>query len=1097
MKKQLYQWIKTNGIILINTGSLIGTTAVTGVLGFAYWWVAARLYSPQAVGLASAAISAMMLLGAICVLGLGTLLIGELPRRPGKRASLISAALILVGGVGACGGIVFALVAPLVSTDFQPLRASIGNILLFAVGVSLTAIVIVLDKAFIGLLQANLQLWRNTVFALAKLVLLILAGFLLLRVGETVYGTWAAGNLLSLIPLAGLAAVKGGKSVKAFMPDWKLLRQLGVPALEHHMLNLILQAPTTALPVLVTVLLSATVNAWFYVSWMLCGLVTTASYALTTVLYAINSTQTSELTRKLRVTLILALVTSLLANCLLQFGATEILGLFGPAYAQQASWSLRILSLGAFPMIIKDHYIAVSRIHSKMARVAFLVALGSLLELGVAALGARLGGLAGLSLGWVLAVYVEAVFMFPAVYKVAFPVHAPALPQVKQILTTNHEDKTFKHRLCTSCNTIVPTQAHFCSKCGEKLDKNIKTWFTLSFLGDVAGVLFPLCAIVIWSLSLPAVNIGRMTDLGLVSVLPASIIIALIILIVSYCVALNRPKLRVSVLLLHLVLLIFMLYGITTLVEEAPRFAIVYRHAGYAEYIMRTGTIDPYLDAYFNWSGFFILSAFLTPVAGYHDILGYAAWAPVFFNLIYLGPLYVILSTATTDKRIVWLGLLFFYLTNWIAQDYFSPQGFDFFLYLVIIAILLKWFKKPAPTMPRRPTRRRHRLGQLYGWLTAPDTLVTPVQPRQRRVLLASVVVIFALIIFSHPLTPFPMIMVVTALVVFGRITPRWLPILMGVMIAVWDIFMAQPYFAGHLAMLLSDVGQLQGALTSDVTSRVLDADPEHTFIGEMRLIMTLFIWGLAFVGGVFRLRRGYRDASYVLLAVVPFPLLLLQTYGGEMLLRIYFFTLPAMVFFAAALFYSVPAKNMLLSMKTGYRPASFARAEGSVSARRISLLMKVMVGVVSVVLLGGFLFTRYGNERMDYMTNAEVAGVHQLYNRAPKGSMLIAGWGGTPWQFQDFEQYDLYVLSDDLSDAVVTRNVGPVVQLIENKRPPRAYLIFTRSQKATAQIEGLPPGMLDQFEHALLTSRKFVLVYSNVDAQIFLFTGGGERGSP
>ena len=78
----------------------------------------------------------------------------------------------------------------------------------------------------------------------------------------------------------------------------------------------------------------------------------------------------------------------------------------------------------------------------------------------------------------------------------------------------------------------------------------------------------------------------------------------------------------------------------------------------------------------------------------------------------------------------------------------------------------------------------------------------------------------------------------------------------------------------------------------------VVDANPEHAFISKMRLIMTLFIWGLAFVGGVFRLRRGYRDASYVLLAVVPFPLLLVQTYGGEMLLRIYFFTLPAMVFF-------------------------------------------------------------------------------------------------------------------------------------------------------------------------------------------------------
>lgn len=428
--------------MLLNAGSLIGTTAVTGVLGFAYWWVAARLFLPQAVGLASAAISAIMLLGSICVLGLGTLLIGELPRQPGKEASLISAALIVVGGVGACGGIVFALVAPLVSADFQPFRAGIGDILLFAAGVSLTTITIVLDQALIGLLKGGLQFWRNTLFAVAKLVVLLLAGFWLLKVGETIYGTWAAGNVISLVLLAGLALLRGGRSARVFMPDWGLLRKLGLPALQHHMLNLIQRTPTTALPVLVTILLSATTNAWFYVSWMLSDLVFVASYALTTVLYAVNSAQPAELTRKIRMTLSLAVVTSILANCVLLFGATQILDLFGSIYAEQAAWGLRILGLAAFAMIIKHHYIAVSRIHSQMARAALPVAIGGLLELGLAALGARLGGLVGLSLGWVVAVYVEAVFMSPAVYRATFPVHAPVWREVKQVLASRHNDKT-------------------------------------------------------------------------------------------------------------------------------------------------------------------------------------------------------------------------------------------------------------------------------------------------------------------------------------------------------------------------------------------------------------------------------------------------------------------------------------------------------------------------------------------------------------------------------------------------------------------------------------------------------------------------------
>ena len=161
---------------------------------------------------------------------------------------------------------------------------------------------------------------------------------------------------------------------------------------------------------------------------------------------------------------------------------------------------------------------------------------------------------------------------------------------------------------------------------------------------DVALVLLPLCALLLWYISLREVDVRRMNDLGLVSVFPPLTIISLILLSVSFCVTLRQPHKRTPVLLLHIAFLIFMLYGVTTLVEEAPRFSVLYRHEGYIEYILRTGTVDPNLDAYFNWPGFFILSAFVTRVAGYLDIYFFGLWAPVFFNLIYLGPLYIIFT---------------------------------------------------------------------------------------------------------------------------------------------------------------------------------------------------------------------------------------------------------------------------------------------------------------------------------------------------------------------------------------------------------------------------------------------------------------------
>jgi O-antigen/teichoic acid export membrane protein len=127
------------------------------------------------------------------------------------------------------------------------------------------------------------------------------------------------------------------------------------------------------------------------------------------------------LSRKARITIGLATLTAVSLNCLLWLAARQILSLFGHIYADQAVWSLRILGLGAFPLVIRDHYIAICRIQNRVAHAVLPLAVGVLLELAAAALGAHLGGLLGLSLGWVVAVCVEATFMSRTVYKATRP----------------------------------------------------------------------------------------------------------------------------------------------------------------------------------------------------------------------------------------------------------------------------------------------------------------------------------------------------------------------------------------------------------------------------------------------------------------------------------------------------------------------------------------------------------------------------------------------------------------------------------------------------------------------------------------------------
>ena len=346
------------------------------------------------------------------MLGFGTLLITELPRQQGRAASHISSSLVVVGVVGEMVGFAFAIVAPFTSAGFKELGASLVNMTLFASGVSLTAMAVVLDQALIGLLHGKLQFGRNTLFALAKLVALFGLSFLSSdRAGISIYATWAMGIVISLAALTAYLLHKEGWPGRNYLPRWSVMRKLGGAALQHHMLNMTLQAPVLMLPLLVTALLSATMNAWFYVSWMLVSFVFLIPNTLTIVLHAMNSAQQSTLAHKARVTLAVGLATSLLANCVLQVAAKQVLSLFGSSYAQEATWVLRVLLLAAFPLNIKYHYIAICRIQDRIKRAMLGMLPGGLLELGAAALGARLGGLTGLSVGWVAAIYIELLFM--------------------------------------------------------------------------------------------------------------------------------------------------------------------------------------------------------------------------------------------------------------------------------------------------------------------------------------------------------------------------------------------------------------------------------------------------------------------------------------------------------------------------------------------------------------------------------------------------------------------------------------------------------------------------------------------------------------
>ena len=580
-------------------------------------------------------------------------------------------------------------------------------------------------------------------------------------------------------------------------------------------------------------------------------------------------------------------------------------------------------------------------------------------------------------------------------------------------------------------------------------------------------------AVFLWCASLQAVDPRHMTDTGLVSVLPLSTYLSLIVLVVSFCLSLHRRPTPEAILLLHVGALVIMLHSTPAIVYETLRYSWAWKHVGIVDYIQRHHSLDPditVLSAYHNWPGFFSLISFATEISSEENPLMFATWAPVFFDLLYLGALLFVFQSLTRDRRLVWFSVWLFFLTNWVGQDYFSPQAYAYFLHLVILGICLRWFG--ADTRAReiaQPHSFIHRTVSLLGRLVKPganDHIPEPnVRPLERAGLIAIVTLLFMALSSSHQLTPFMTITSITGLVVFRRCSATGLPVLMTVIAVSWLVYGARSFLIDDLSSLLGAVGHVSENLNDNLTD-LSRATSGQKLVATMGRTLSAILWGMAVVGGLRRLRLGYRDVSGVVLTVAPFATLMGTAYGGEVIFRIYFFGLPFAAFFAAALIY--------------------ASASAGTSTRAV-----VSTVFLSCVLLSGFGFAHYGKDRQYHFTKGEVAAANFLYNTAPPGSLIIEGSRSYPTQFRNYEFFTYVPIDREPRETQLRIVEDPVKALsrwMTNERYSRAYLFVTRSQKADDETLGaLPPGSLDFIEDALSASRKFEVIYENEDAKIFV----------
>ncbi|MGN7225792.1 hypothetical protein ACTHQW_05545 [Dietzia maris] len=414
----------------------------------------------------------------------------------------------------------------------------------------------------------------------------------------------------------------------------------------------------------------------------------------------------------------------------------------------------------------------------------------------------------------------------------------------------------------------------------------------------VAAAVACAVAVALFILGCSRVDIASIGVFGVIALLHWEHLAALAIASVVIGVGVVRPRFDPVPVGLGVATLVFCFAAFLPLVTGTPAFPTAFVHEGIIQIIeANQGPVEG-VDARFSWAGFFGAMSYLTGSVGLDGVGSLMVPAPIFVDLLLAPGLLLLARRLTGSLRLAWVAVLLFVLTNWYQQDYFAPQAMAFVLFVGILSLLLDrpeaeaglpgWVARMAR---RAPDRLRRRTSYYVDGSPWPATAL-------RRPLVGDVSVLVSLVamVISHQITPMILVVALAVLALLGALRASSLPVVAAVIFVTWFSFGADDFWVGHLAELIDDLGQVGGSVQAGVSDR-LGSDPAYTRSQMVRMALSGGLYLLAGIGYLLSFRRPL-VLVYALLALSPFTLVAVQSYGGEGIIRCFLLGSP----FAVAL---------------------------------------------------------------------------------------------------------------------------------------------------------------------------------------------------
>jgi O-antigen/teichoic acid export membrane protein len=386
-----------------NGYALILSSAATSILGVAYWVLAAHNYSPDVVGLNSAAISAMMFLAGVAQLNLTSALIRFIPGTGQMTWRLVAYAYLISISVAGLISLIFLLWLNVWAPALGSLTANPFFTPWFIVATMTWCIFVLQDSVLTGLRQAIWVPLENTVFSVVKIVLLLIFAQSLARYG--VFASWTLALVVALLPTNFLIFQRLiPKHVQAAAGQVAPIApaQVAKYVAADYIGALFWLISTTLLPVIVTQQVGATANAYFDLAWTMAYSLYLVSPNMGSSLIVEAATDQARLgpySYRIFVNTVCLLVPVV---AIVMLGAPYLLRIFGSGYAAEGTTLLRLLALSAIPNIINALYISVVRVQRRLTALVTVLAGLCMFVLTLSYILLPIYGITGVGLAWLV-----------------------------------------------------------------------------------------------------------------------------------------------------------------------------------------------------------------------------------------------------------------------------------------------------------------------------------------------------------------------------------------------------------------------------------------------------------------------------------------------------------------------------------------------------------------------------------------------------------------------------------------------------------------------------------------------------------------------